>query len=660
MIAHYASFKNYVRQLISTCSVSALVGTIGISMVAWGFVTPIDNRFYDAVQHYFAPNISNEIAVVEVDDDSLHALGRWPWDRSLHADMIAKLNSLRARGIVFAISFTEADANNSSADDQLLQQIAQAGNVAIPLSGDYDIHNEFSFASAREQLLSTLAATAGSVELAVEDDNVVRGVASSKPGDQGHIKYLANAVAKLMPIHHNEAAFSYALHKRNSEYSTYKRTWFSGNRPYETHSFFSVLEEPLDSPKFVKKIVVIGVSATGIGSYFTMPHIVNGPVTTAQVLASQIEAVSKRRYIDNISTSAQYLLIVALAVSITFLLPYTATLTGVILTFTLCVCLVFASVGGLTLTGTWWPPAGPVLTVLIVFPIWSWNRMVMAEKFIDIQISEMAIKGVEKVDERSRLIDRTHRKIQRFKLLRSELEQSRIAQDEAVEFLSHDIRAPMASIAVAIDSLTYDKRLPIFLLTDLKKLSGTVNRTLGLAENFQHLAQARRLDPVTFRTLDALAILEEAIDDFWMQAKAKAATLNQMVQDLESATVKGDPVQIGRLFRNLISNALRYGDPGEPINIAVWNNGGNVCVSISSVGASISNEDAKKIFEKYARGDLANEKSKVGSGLGLAICKTIAESHGGDISLQRGPPNVSIFIVRLPLARVEPVEPSSY
>jgi heavy metal sensor kinase len=124
-----------------------------------------------------------------------------------------------------------------------------------------------------------------------------------------------------------------------------------------------------------------------------------------------------------------------------------------------------------------------------------------------------------------------------------------------------------------------------------------------------------------------------------------AVTLDRNDQGI----VTGDPVRLRQLLRALISNAVRYTDPGGTVRIRNERNGDRVSISIEDTGIGIPVESLDKLFDRFYRVDEARSRAHGGSGLGLSIAKWIAEAHHGSISVRSTPGMGSCFTVHLPL-----------
>ncbi|MFP6595460.1 MAG: universal stress protein [Dehalococcoidia bacterium] len=110
-----------------------------------------------------------------------------------------------------------------------------------------------------------------------------------------------------------------------------------------------------------------------------------------------------------------------------------------------------------------------------------------------------------------------------------------------------------------------------------------------------------------------------------------------------------DPVQIGRVLDNLISNALKYSDGQIKVHASLGVNNGTLETAVIDSGIGLAPEIQSAVFEKFFRVTDAGRKSGIGAGLGLAICKAIVESHGGEIGVASKPGMGGRFSFTLPL-----------
>ncbi|MEQ4584744.1 MAG: ATP-binding protein, partial [Pantoea agglomerans] len=114
--------------------------------------------------------------------------------------------------------------------------------------------------------------------------------------------------------------------------------------------------------------------------------------------------------------------------------------------------------------------------------------------------------------------------------------------------------------------------------------------------------------------------------------------------------IKGDSTLLERVFTNLIENSLKYAGNSAPRGIRAWRAASRLEISVWDSGPGIAEDDLSRIFDKFWRGD--KESAVPGVGLGLAICKTIIESHGGQIWAENRAEGGAAFRLSLPLPPV--------
>ena len=129
----------------------------------------------------------------------------------------------------------------------------------------------------------------------------------------------------------------------------------------------------------------------------------------------------------------------------------------------------------------------------------------------------------------------------------------------------------------------------------------------------------------------------------------------KLVQEENLPMVSGDANKIAQVFNNILSNALKFTSTNGTVQIVIGkmlnkaSNGESVWTAISNTGVGILPAELPTIFERYKQG-VASEITQVkGTGLGLAICKLIVEAHGGTITAESEPGNLTVFRFTLPV-----------
>ncbi len=149
----------------------------------------------------------------------------------------------------------------------------------------------------------------------------------------------------------------------------------------------------------------------------------------------------------------------------------------------------------------------------------------------------------------------------------------------------------------------------------------------------------------------------EMVKRYLITAQRNVMSLSALIDDLfqmsQLDTAKVDPVfmdtqAIGRVFNNLISNALRHTPAGGAIKIQARRTSQGVEVMVSDTGEGIRPQDIPHIFERFYRGEKSRNRGTGGAGLGLAIARGIVRAHGGDIRVESATGKGTRFTFHIP------------
>jgi signal transduction histidine kinase len=212
---------------------------------------------------------------------------------------------------------------------------------------------------------------------------------------------------------------------------------------------------------------------------------------------------------------------------------------------------------------------------------------------------------------------------------------------------SHELRSPLMAIKINAElPLEYPEEIGPKDAEKFRVIANATNQMTRLTEDLLMLARTDRVSNQDRDTLDLTSILENLIQLYKPQAEAKQ--LNLKIQLIANLQLIGDSVQLMRLFTNLIENALYYTPSGGVVEIKTSRVGSQLYVNLQDTGVGIAPEYMDKVFERFWRADQSRSYWSGGSGLGLAIAQTIAQNHGGLISVKSQLGIGSCFTVRLP------------
>lgn len=199
--------------------------------------------------------------------------------------------------------------------------------------------------------------------------------------------------------------------------------------------------------------------------------------------------------------------------------------------------------------------------------------------------------------------------------------------------------------------MNYPDRIHPANVNKLEAISSASNQMTQLVEDLLLLA---RTDAVTnsqmiaWITIPLDELLEDLVDFLEPQAVSEEITLKSEIST--GVFIKGEAIQLKRLFFNLLQNALHYTLKGGTVIVSLAKLERLIVINVQDTGIGVSPEHIPLIFNRFWRADQARSQREGGVGLGLAIADAIARTHGGDIIVTSEVGVGSCFQVRLPLA----------
>ena len=223
------------------------------------------------------------------------------------------------------------------------------------------------------------------------------------------------------------------------------------------------------------------------------------------------------------------------------------------------------------------------------------------------------------------------------------------ARDEVLGVVSHDLRNPISAIAMCARVLETnppadeDKRRE--LLTTIRDATDSVNHMIEDLLDVANIERGRLALEVNEQEPAQLVL--RAMHMFDVEAKEHGIDL-----DVRLATnlplVRADGSRIVQVLGNLVRNALKFTPSGGRITIAAERQDSSLVFAVSDTGRGISEENQRRIFDRYWQSsDGARAR---GSGLGLSIAQGIVEAHGGRIWVESAVGNGSTFAFTIPLS----------
>jgi two-component system, OmpR family, sensor histidine kinase MprB len=301
--------------------------------------------------------------------------------------------------------------------------------------------------------------------------------------------------------------------------------------------------------------------------------------------------------------------------------------------------LVLISLGGVALAAL----LGRLVAGAAVLPV---KRLTQAAEHV--AVTQDLSGRIESVadDEIGRLAKSFNAMLDALERSMNALDASVHAQRQLVADASHELRTPVTSLRTNIEilqqaedmDLSERRRLLSDVVEQIDELTLLMNDLIDLARGEEPRTDAEEV------RLDIL--LSESVD-----RASRRAPATPFVVDARPTVVTAVPERLARALGNLIDNAVKYGPPGEPVEISLRGEE----LTVRDHGPGISAEDLPHVFDRFYRG--AEARGRPGSGLGLAIVRQVVDQQAGSVTAEVAPGGGTLMRVRLPGAETLPSEP---
>jgi heavy metal sensor kinase len=237
-----------------------------------------------------------------------------------------------------------------------------------------------------------------------------------------------------------------------------------------------------------------------------------------------------------------------------------------------------------------------------------------------------------------------------FNDLLSRLSASFSQQRQFMADASHELRTPLSVVRTAAQvALQKPQRSDSEYREALAVIEQQADRLSRIVEDMFALTRADTNQlPLDTSELYLDEVIADTIRASNLLAQRKGVHLKW--QDMQEAPYRGDERLLRQMISNLLDNAIKFTREGGMVDVQLCQFGGSYEIAVTDTGCGIPDELQPRIFERFFRADKARvgENGPSGAGLGLAIARSIAELHGGRLTLQHSGPEGSAFCICLP------------
>lgn len=236
----------------------------------------------------------------------------------------------------------------------------------------------------------------------------------------------------------------------------------------------------------------------------------------------------------------------------------------------------------------------------------------------------------------------------RQRIIEAKAETERIMQqrERLLLTITHDIKAPAASIAGFIDLLAEYVDRPK-AIGYLKSIGGSAQHLLQLVSALldYHQLESGKVE-IHEESFSPATLIRECVGGMQPQALEKGLLLESNINVADSMVCQSDAFRIKQIVNNLVGNAIKYTDEGK-VTVSTAYMSGRLTIGVADTGCGMTPEEQQRVFNAFTR--LPGAQRKEGVGLGLSIAREIVERLGGSINLVSRKGEGSKFTVVIPM-----------
>ncbi len=294
--------------------------------------------------------------------------------------------------------------------------------------------------------------------------------------------------------------------------------------------------------------------------------------------------------------------------------------------------LIFVVIAAVALLSSW------VFSRVITRPIAGLNRGIQRMSKGDFS-SRVRVRGSGEMKQLAKAFNSMSEKLET-------LDQSR---NQFVSNASHELKTPLATMKIMIESLIYQPDMDRGLRTEfLTDINNEIDRLSAIVSDLLTLVQMDSQNvKLTRENLSIAALIKENAHRLQPIAQQKGQQILLSLSD--PCDIYADKSKLNQVIYNLMENAVKYTQNGGVIKVNLQRQGRDARFTVTDNGPGIPKENLPHIFDRFYRVDKARSREKGGTGLGLSIVHQLVLLHGGAISVESEEGKGATFIVELPL-----------
>lgn len=221
-------------------------------------------------------------------------------------------------------------------------------------------------------------------------------------------------------------------------------------------------------------------------------------------------------------------------------------------------------------------------------------------------------------------------------------------REHLLGIVGHDLRNPLSAVTVSATILSRNKDLTKSQRKPVQQILTSASRMKTIIANlldYTHVKASGGLH-LDRRGVDAHELIRKVL----LELQASNPTWTVELETHGAGTGTWDPDRLEQVVSNLLTNAFKHGEPGQPVKVVSRGEAAGWTMTVANRGDPIAGDLRERLFEPFARGPQTPQTVKQSLGLGLYISKHLVRAHGGAVSFTSSAEEGTVFTVRLPHA----------
>ncbi len=342
------------------------------------FFEPWDRVIYDQLTRWLPYAASEEVIIVAIDEHSLAELGRWPWPRRYHAELLDQLQTAGPNIVGFDMLFSEPAAG----DEEFRKAIQSHGNVILPVAPVSSARNDHLRVAESVPYLREFARRSGHADIELDADGVARRVFLY--GGLGPVQWPAFALALLqssrswqVPAEIAPAADEFGLTQNWHRSHPVLIPYAGPAGTFPRVSYADVLAGRVAENTLRNKTILVGMTATGVGTHFATPTSAHNrkSMSGVELQANIVEMLRSHKWIQTVSPWLAAVATIFASLLTLGLVSVRNRVAAFLLVVGMMAVYLLFTVALLLYARHWLPPSAAIFGIGVIYPIHNWRRV---------------------------------------------------------------------------------------------------------------------------------------------------------------------------------------------------------------------------------------------------------------------------------------------